>query len=155
MPNPPRPPVPLTPRRWHAPPRRSQPGDGAAPPSTLAAKLAARQLGRRGEELGARFLTARGYVVLARNWRCREGELDLIATDRRRIVICEVKTRSSTAFGEPAEAVNPAKIVRIRRATHAWLRRHQVGCCDIRFDVLAVLWPPTGHPSVHHFEDVF
>jgi putative endonuclease len=155
MSTPPRPPAPPSARRWqppHAPGRRDPDGTRQ---SLLAAKLAARQLGKRGEELSARFLTARGYVVLARNWRCREGELDLVVTDRRRIVICEVKTRTSTAFGEPAEAVNPIKIQRIRRATHAWLRRHQVGCCDIRFDVLAVVWPPTGHPSVRHYENAF
>jgi putative endonuclease len=61
--------------------------------------------GVRGEDLAARYLESRGLVVLDRNWRCPEGELDLVATDRRRLIVCEVKTRSSTAFGHPAEAV--------------------------------------------------
>lgn len=118
-------------------------------------RMSARELGRRGEDLGANYLTANGFVVLSRNWRCREGELDLVATDRRKLLVCEVKTRSSALFGEPAEAVTPAKIRKIRRATHAWLRRYHVGCCEVRFDLLAVLWPPCGAPRLQHVRGAF
>ena len=52
------------------------------------------ELGRHGEDVAAQYLAERGMVVLSRNWRCREGELDLVATDRKRLVVCEVKTRS-------------------------------------------------------------
>ncbi len=78
-------------------------------------------LGRRGEDLAARFLEQQGLVVLSRNWRCRHGEVDLVATDADKLVVCEVKTRSGTRFGEPAEAVTGRKAARIRRVTQAWL----------------------------------
>ena len=83
-------------------------------------------LGRRGEDLAARFLEQQGLVVLSRNWRCRHGELDLVATDADQLVVCEVKTRSGTRFGEPAEAVTGRKAARIRRVTQAWLAAHQM-----------------------------
>ncbi len=95
-------------------------------------------LGRRGEELAADYLAAAGLVVLSRNWRCRDGELDLVATDGERLIVCEVKTRSGTGYGEPSECVTPAKAARIRRVAAAWLRTYRVGWCEIRFDVLGV-----------------
>ncbi|HEU0127423.1 MAG TPA: YraN family protein [Pseudonocardiaceae bacterium] len=112
-------------------------------------------LGRRGEDLAAEYLTGLGLVVLSRNWRCREGELDLVATDRERLIVCEVKTRSSTGYGEPSEGVTPAKAARIRRATSAWLRVHRVGWCEVRFDVLAVLCPQDGTATVEHLRGAF
>lgn len=112
-------------------------------------------LGRRGEDLAADYLTAAGLVVLSRNWRCREGELDLVATDRDRLIVCEVKTRSGTGYGEPSEGVTPAKAARIRRVTGSWLRAHRVGWCEIRFDVLAVLCPPDGPATLEHLRGAF
>ncbi|HEY6424760.1 MAG TPA: YraN family protein [Pseudonocardiaceae bacterium] len=112
-------------------------------------------LGKRGEDLAAEYLAGTGLVLLSRNWRCREGELDLVATDGERLVVCEVKTRSGTGYGEPSEAVRPAKAARIRRVTAAWLRVHKVGWCEIRFDVLAVLCPPDGPVTVEHLQGAF
>lgn len=112
-------------------------------------------LGRRGEDLAVDYLTGTGLVVLSRNWRCRAGELDLVATDRQRLIVCEVKTRSGTGYGEPAESVTPVKAARIRRVTTSWLRVHQVGWCEIRFDVLAVLCPPGGPATVQHLRGAF
>jgi putative endonuclease len=94
-------------------------------------------------------------VVLSRNWRCSEGELDVVATDQTRLVVCEVKTRSGTGFGEPAEAVTRPKAARIRRVAQAWLAAHQVRWCEIRFDVVAVLVPPGGQVTVQHYESAF
>ena len=85
------------------------------------------ELGRRGEDEAVRYLERRGLVVLSRNWRCRDGELDVVAVDTDRLVVCEVKTRSGTRFGEPAEAVTPRKAARIRRVTQAWLAAHHAG----------------------------
>ena len=100
-------------------------------------------LGRRGEDIAARFLEQqRGLVLLSRNWRCRDGELDIVATDARRLVVCEVKTRSGTRYGEPAEAVDRRKAARIRRVTQSWLAAHHVRWCEIRFDVVAVVLEP-------------
>lgn len=112
-------------------------------------------LGRRGEDVAADYLTDAGLVVLSRNWRCREGELDLVATDRERLIVCEVKTRSGTGYGEPAEGVTPVKAARIRRVTASWLRAHRVGWCEIRFDVVAVLCPPEGPLTVEHLRGAF
>lgn len=72
------------------------------------------RLGARGEQLAADWYVARGYRLVARNWRCREGELDLVVTRDGELVFCEVKTRSSDRFGTPAEAVTPAKQRRLR-----------------------------------------
>lgn len=113
------------------------------------------ELGRRGEDVAARFLEQQGLVVLSRNWRCRHGELDLVATDADRLVVCEVKTRSGTRFGEPAEAVTARKVYRIRQTTQAWLAAHQMGWVEVRFDVLAVLAEPGRPVTVQHYRAVF
>jgi putative endonuclease len=112
-------------------------------------------LGRRGEDLAARYLEQQGLVVLSRNWRCRHGELDLVATDSARLVVCEVKTRSGTRYGEPAEAVDRRKAARIRRVTNAWLAAHQVRWVEVRFDVLAVVAAPGAPVTVQHYRAVF
>lgn len=96
-------------------------------------------LGAHGESLAARWYVEHGYEVLARNWRCRDGELDLVVRRNRTIVFCEVKTRSSTAYGTPAEAVTHAKRQRIRRLAARWLEESPVRPSQIRFDVAAVL----------------
>ncbi len=113
------------------------------------------ELGRRGEDLAVQFLQDQGLIVLSRNWRCRDGEIDVIATDSRRLVVCEVKTRSGTRFGGPAEAVDSRKAMRIRRVTQAWLATHQVPWCEIRFDVLAIVAEPGRPVAVQHFEAAF
>lgn len=102
-----------------------------------------RALGAAGEERAAAWYRARGYEVLDRNWRRREGELDLVLGLGRTVVFCEVKARSGTAFGLPAEAVGPAKQTRVRRLAVQWLAEHagHLGAPPalIRFDVAAVL----------------
>jgi putative endonuclease len=77
--------------------------------------------------------------VVDRNWRCRLGEIDLVARRGRTLVFCEVKTRSSAAYGSPAAAVTPAKQRRIRQLAMQWLSDHPGSHGDIRFDVVAVL----------------
>jgi len=112
-------------------------------------------LGRRGEDLAAEHLVRRGLTVLARNWRRREGELDIVATDGARLVVCEVKTRSGTGYGLPAESVTRAKAARIRRLAQAWLAENRVRWCEVRFDVVAVLLPPEGAAALEHYEGAF
>ncbi|MFD4192567.1 MULTISPECIES: YraN family protein [Amycolatopsis] len=112
-------------------------------------------LGRRGEDIAARHLQKLGFVVLARNWRCRQGELDLIATNGRTLVVCEVKTRTRESFGDPAEAVTEDKIARIRRLAGQWLSIHRVGWCRVRFDVIAVYADGDGEPRVRHIPGAF
>jgi putative endonuclease len=109
------------------------------------APSARQALGGAGEALAAAWYEANGYEILARNWRCRQGELDLIACKpgpRSTLVFCEVKTRSSLAFGSPQEAVTRTKRDRIRRLAAQWLATsapRQPGRAEIRFDVAAVL----------------
>jgi putative endonuclease len=96
-------------------------------------------LGRRGEDLAAAWYAARGYRVVDRNWRCREGELDLVVSASGLLVFCEVKTRTSDAFGTPAEAVTRAKQQRLRRLATIWLRERRARAPQLRFDVAAVM----------------
>ena len=96
-------------------------------------------LGARGEALAAQWYLDRGYVILDRNWRCRHGELDLVVTNRAFVVFCEVKTRSSTMFGTPAEAVTYAKQRRLRQLAAEWIAQAERRPRRVRFDVAAVL----------------
>ncbi len=98
-----------------------------------------RELGASGEEAVASWYEARGYEIVVRNWRCREGELDLIVRDGRAFVFCEVKTRTSDAFGAPVEAVNRAKQERLRRLAARWLTEAPLRPREIRFDVASVM----------------
>jgi putative endonuclease len=99
------------------------------------------RLGARGEDRAAAWYVQQGYEVLVRNWRCREGELDLICAKDRHLVVCEVKTRSSLAYGHPAEAVTATKQRRIRGLAARWLAEGgpPFSPRDVRFDVAAVL----------------
>jgi putative endonuclease len=98
-----------------------------------------RLYGDDGEAAVAAWYEANGYTVLARNWRCREGELDLVLRTGRTVVFCEVKARRSTSFGTPAEAVTHDKRQRIRRLAARWLDDTSTRPGEIRFDVAAVL----------------
>lgn len=112
------------------------------------------ELGRRGEDLAARWVTEQGWQVLERNWRGEGGELDLVARDGDDLVVVEVKTRSGTAFGTPVEAVTPAKVIRLRRLTAGWLAEHQVRPAAVRLDVIGILWPRGGKPELVHLSGV-
>lgn len=95
------------------------------------------RLGAAGEDLAAAWYRRHGYRLLERNWRTRNGELDLILARRGALVVCEVKTRSSRRYGHPVEAVTPAKQARIRRLAAAYVA--QTGARGrIRFDIAAV-----------------
>ena len=99
-----------------------------------------RALGARGEALAGDWYVERGYTVLDRNWRCRQGELDLVLERGGVVVFCEVKARGSTAFGTPAEAVTKAKQVRIRHLAARWLADWDgPRAGELRFDVASVL----------------
>lgn len=97
-----------------------------------------RALGAAGEQAAADAYVRAGYTVLDRNWRCRDGELDLVVARDGQVVFCEVKTRSSAAFGPPAAAVTHDKQRRIRHLAMRWLDEHERHRGDIRFDVAAV-----------------
>ncbi|MBT0995721.1 YraN family protein [Cellulomonas sp. DKR-3] len=111
-------------------------------------------VGRYGEDVAAAHVVERGWQVLDRNWRCREGELDLVALDGRELVVVEVKTRRSTRYGQPAEAVTALKLARVRRLAAHWLASHDVRPASVRVDVIAVLLPGAGRAVVEHLEGV-
>ena len=112
-------------------------------------------VGRYGERIAAQHLSRAGYELLDRNWRCRWGELDLVARDGDCVVAVEVKTRRSTTAGHPFEAVTPAKLARLRRLLTEWMSAHEtVSSHTIRVDVVAVLRPRRGPAVVEHLRGV-
>ncbi len=112
-------------------------------------------LGVRGEQLAADYLEQRSATVLARNWRCRDGELDLVALDGDEIVFVEVKTRSGIGFGMPAEAVTNQKAQRIRKLASLWLGAHREGWAQVRFDVIGIVVQGSGPASIEHYKGAF
>lgn len=100
---------------------------------------AARQgLGRTGERLAAEELTRQGYTIIERNFRCRHGEIDLIAEDANDLIFVEVKTRRGTAYGLPEEAVTPRKQQKIVQVATHYLDLHDCSERSWRIDVVAV-----------------
>ena len=108
------------------------------------------ELGRFGEAWAARHLVEQGMVLLDRNWRCDAGEIDLVLRDGRVLVVCEVKTRSSTAFGAPLEAVGAVKAARLRRLAARWLAEHRLRPDDVRIDLVGILAPRGRTPVLEH-----
>ena len=100
---------------------------------------ARRALGASGEELVATWYETHGYQVVARNWRNPTGELDIVAARGALVVFCEVKTRTSDAFGVPAEAITRTKRLRLRRLGAQWLEGAAYQASEIRFDVASVM----------------
>lgn len=111
-------------------------------------------LGAYGEALAARHLVDQGMVLLDRNWRCELGEVDLVLRDGRVLVVCEVKTRSSLAFGAPLEAVTEQKAARLRRLAARWLADHEVHPQEVRIDLVGVLAAAGRAVEVDHVRGV-
>lgn len=114
----------------------------------------ARTVGDFGEQFAADHLSARGVHIIDRNWRCDVGEIDIIGRDDGAVVFYEVKTRRSTRYGSPAEAVTPAKAARLRRLAVRWLSEHPHPGHDIRIDVIALTLSRHGETRVQHLRGV-
>ena len=114
-----------------------------------------RALGAAGEDATADWYSVAGYRILDRNWRCRDGEIDLVAARAGMIVFCEVKTRSSDRFGAPVEAVTHSKQQRLRRLASRWLQEHESHAPLLRFDVASVIVGRDGRPVVEVIEAAF
>jgi len=114
-----------------------------------------RGLGDRGEELAARFLRARGYRILARNFRCPRGEIDLIARDGEIVVFVEIKGRSGDRFGSPLEAVTAVKRRRLERAAERYLGVSSLRLARTRFDVVGIRWTSDGDGDCTLVRDAF
>jgi putative endonuclease len=116
------------------------------------------ELGRTGEDAAVECYRSAGYQVIARNWRCALGEVDLVLTRGRTIVFCEVKTRRDSAFGPPFEAVTSKKQRKLRLLAQAFLlaeRAPRPVDLQVRFDVASVTVNRGGRSSLHLFEDAF
>jgi putative endonuclease len=112
------------------------------------------QLGIEGESYAVQYLLGAGYTIVTRNWRCPAGEIDILAMDGRTLVVIEVKTRTSTAFGAPYEAVTWAKAEKIRSLAAQWLQenRHRG---PVRFDVISIVMPKHEQPELEHLCGAF
>ena len=115
--------------------------------ATAAQRLAT---GRYGEEHAARWLSRQGMVLLDRNWRCELGEIDLVLREGDVLVVCEVKTRASPAFGSPFEAVTPAKLRRLRRLAARWVADRGVRVPEVRIDLVGVRLDRAGDARFDH-----
>ena len=104
-----------------------------------------RLLGIEGEAVAAAWYERRGFAVLARNWRCRSGEIDLVVAAPGLLVVCEVKTRSSNRYGSGAEAVDERKQRRIRAVAVQYLQQSPARGARLRFDVAVVTPGPHGY----------
>lgn len=113
-------------------------------------------LGKAGEERAARYLASIGYDILARNWRCPEGEIDIVASRGSRLAVVEVKTRTGTAYGHPLEAVDDRKLRRLWRLGTAWMRDHPAAVRgrSLRIDAIALTGPDPATGRLEHLEDL-
>jgi putative endonuclease len=124
--------------------------------SWLAERFRKKSLGQRGEDAAARFLKRLGYRIVARGLDSRFGELDIVAVDGRTVVFVEVKTRSSTDAGHPADAIDHFKESRMTQAALAYLKAHRLLQHAARFDVVAITWPDdTRRPAIEHYKNAF
>jgi putative endonuclease len=115
------------------------------------------ELGRRGEEEAARHLKHLGYRILGRRERVLRGDIDIVALDGRTVVFVEVRSKSDTSHGHPAETVGPEKQRRIAELAAAYIRRHRLEDQSVRIDVVAVTFSaePGGHTVVEHYQNAF
>ncbi len=111
-------------------------------------------LGRNGEQAAAEYLERAGLRILDRNWRCADGEIDIVAAERRVLVVCEVKTRSSGQFGSPLDAITRSKRARLRWLAVRWLIAHGVLFDEVRIDVVGLVGGPPGGYQIEHVRGV-
>lgn len=111
-------------------------------------------IGLQGEQLARTYLEDKGYRIIVANWRHGRGEIDLIVSFQETLIFVEVKTRSSTAFGTPDEFVGPKKEQMLAQAAGVYMEqvRYQG---EIRFDIIAIILPAKGAPSIKHIPDAF
>lgn len=112
-------------------------------------------VGAYGERVAVDFLVKQGMRLIERNWRCSTGEIDAVLRDGETLVFCEVKTRRSTEYGQPYEAVGRRKIARLRRLAAIWMAERGTRGHEVRFDVVSVLPQPAGAARVEHLRGAF
>jgi putative endonuclease len=140
-------------------PQAVKPACGPPPPAaTLEPEVMAMRakdvLGKAGELAAADYLESCGLRILDRNWRSADGEIDIVAVERQVLVVCEVKSRTSTRYGTPLEAVSRAKRARLRRLAVQWLNAHGVRFDQVRIDVVGLVYEGTGGFTIEHIRAV-
>jgi putative endonuclease len=111
--------------------------------------------GIKGEQIALSFLLGRGYQLLAKNWRCRRGEIDLIMMDGPVLVFVEVKARRGTSYGLPQEAVGSKKQAQIRHLAQYYLMVAKQNEPELRFDVVAITFPGEQEPMIEYLQGAF
>ncbi len=112
-------------------------------------------LGKYGEDLAAAYLKKKGFLIIVRNYRQKTGEVDIIANDGETLVFIEVKTRSSLLFGQPFEAVTPAKQKQLNRIALEYITRNKIKAQAARFDVISILIEKNKQPKINHLQNCF
>ena len=114
-----------------------------------------KSLGERGEEIAVAYLKGQNFIIVERNFRCKAGEVDIVARDGKTLVFVEVKARRSLSFGPPQLAVTPFKQRQISKAALTWLAKNNLFGASARFDVLAILLPDHEVPVIDHIRNAF
>lgn len=114
-----------------------------------------RRRGEYGEQIAVEYLRERGYRIQHRNYRCRSGEIDIIAWDGSTLVFVEVKTKGQTAFGVPQAMVGDRKQKTVTRVAMTYVQQHRLRNAVVRFDVVAITLSPDGTPTVTHLPAAF
>ena len=124
----------------------------------MAAKESQQAIGTRGEDLAVAELERQGMVILDRNWRCRNGEIDIVAMEvedaDRSLVFCEVKCRTGLGFGPPLEAITYAKVRKLRQLAAEWLATSNITARKIRIDAVGVVLSPEKEPQLTHVRGI-
>jgi putative endonuclease len=113
-----------------------------------------KDLGKKGEEVALQFLKKKGYRIIGKNYVCKMGEMDIIATEKDTLVFIEVKTRTSTTFGPPQLAVNSKKQIQLSKVALNFLKEKRLEDVKARFDVVAILVRPKGE-DIELIKDAF
>ncbi|MSS46433.1 YraN family protein [Cutibacterium sp. WCA-380-WT-3A] len=110
--------------------------------------------GAWGEDLAAQYVQSLGWTIIARNWACDAGEIDLIARDDQTVVFIEVKARSGTGFGDPLESITTAKVRKLHELALTWLVEHDEGVHSVRIDAIGIVVHPGIEPAVTHVRGI-
>ena len=114
-----------------------------------------RLLGRQGQKLCEKFLRAKGYKTLTRNFSCRTGEIDLVMMDNDAVVFVEVKARTNEDFADAEAAVTKAKQVRMTKAANLFIKKYKLENLPLRFDVVILITDGKTKPQIRHYENAF
>jgi len=115
-----------------------------------------KSLGRWGEKRAEKFLRAKGFKTLARNFSCSSGEIDLVMVDvDSTLVFVEVRTRADELFGPPEQSVNSSKKIKLARTARYFLASHDIDDRPFRFDIVAIVLPPKGPVRIEHYQNAF